>query len=199
MKVHSAASERNREPIAAVLAEVLPGAPAGAVLEIAAGSGMHAAWFGARFGERVWIPTDVDEAALGSIDAWTAGIANVRRAVRLDVMAARWPVEGEAVGAVFCANMIHIAPWGATAGLMAGAGRVLGAGGVLVLYGPFRFDGGFTAESNAAFDGWLKARDPAWGVRDLGEVTAVAAEHGLARRAVRALPANNHVVVFEKG
>lgn len=198
LKLHSPASERNREPIAAALAEILP---SGLVLEIAAGTGMHAAWFAARFPDRSWLPTDLDAAALGSIDAWTAGLPNARRAERLDVTAPRWPVEarGEPVAAIYCANMIHIAPWIATLGLLAGAGRVLAPGGVLVLYGPFRFDGEFTAPSNAAFDASLRQRDPAWGVRDLADVTAAAAAHGLTRTAVQALPANNHIVVFTKG
>lgn len=199
-KLHSTACERNREPIAAALAEILPPGP-GPVLEIAAGTGMHAAWFAARFPDRTWLPTDFDATALGSIDAWTVGLPNVRPAERLDVTAPLWPVEarGEPIAAIYCANMIHIAPWTATLGLLAGAGRVLAPGGLLVLYGPFRFDGAFTAPSNAAFDASLRQRDPAWGVRDLADVTAAAEAHGLTRTAVQALPANNHIVVFTKG
>lgn len=194
------AAERNREPIAEVLAERLPPGP---VLELAAGSGTHTAYFARRFPEHVWLPTDVDPAALASIDGWRAvaaaegqPLANVRPAQHLDVCAPVWPVES--VGSVLCANMIHIAPWAATLGLMAGAARVLGSGGRLFLYGPYRFDGRFTAPSNARFDGWLKAQDPAWGVRDLVDVTAAAAERGLDRIEVIEMPANNHVIVFER-
>lgn len=196
-KLHAPAAERNRAPIADALAEMLPPGP---VLEIASGTGMHAAWCGARWPERPWWPTDLDADALASIDAWCDALPNVRAAERLDVTAPVWPLEarGERPAAIFCANMIHIAPWAATLGLMAGAGRLLAAGGVLALYGPFRFEGVFHAESNARFDRSLRARDPRWGVRDLDDVTAAAAEHGLHRVEVRALPANNHVVVFAK-
>lgn len=196
-KLHAAAAERNRAPIADALAEVLPPGP---VLEIAAGTGMHAAWCGARWPERAWWPTDADAGALASIDAWCAELPNVRPAERLDVTAPVWPLEarGERPAAIFCANMIHIAPWAATLGLVAGAGRLLAPGGVLALYGPFCFEGVFHAESNARFDRSLRARDARWGVRDLDDVTAAAAEHGLHRVEVRALPANNHVVVFAK-
>lgn len=194
------AAERNRGPIADVLADRLPPGP---VLEIAAGSGTHTAFFAHRFPDHVWLPTDLDPDALASIEGWRAAAAaegrplnNVRPAQRLDVCADVWPVES--AGAVFCANMIHIAPWAATPGLMSGAARILTPGGRLFLYGPFRFDGRFTAPSNARFDGWLKAQDPRFGVRDLGEVSAVAAERGLARIEVIAMPANNHVIVFER-
>lgn len=194
------AAERNRGPIADVLAGRLPPGP---ILEIAAGSGTHTIYFARRFPEHVWMPTDLDPDALDSIEGWRAAAAaegrplsNVRPAQRLDVCAEAWPVES--AGAVFCANMIHIAPWPATAGLMTGAARVLAPGGRLFLYGPFRFDGRFTAPSNARFDGWLKAQDPRFGVRDLGEVSAVAAERGLAQTEVIAMPANNHVIVFER-
>lgn len=194
------AAERNREPIARVLAERLPPGP---VLEIAAGTGTHSAYFGRRFADRTWYPTDVDPDALASIDGWRAAAAaageplsNVRPAQRLDVCDGQWPVER--VGSIFCANMIHIAPWPVTEGLMAGAGRVIEAGGRLFLYGPFRFEGRFTAPSNARFDRWLKDRDPRFGVRDLGVVSATAAKNGLRRVEVVEMPANNHLIVFAR-
>lgn len=201
------AAERNREPIAEVLADRLP---PGGVLEIAAGTGTHTAWLGRRFADRPWHPTDLDPDALRSIEGWRAAaaaegrpLANVRPAKRLDVTAPRWPIEDDpdalaGLGAIFCANMIHIAPWAAAEGLMAGAGRILPAGGRLFLYGPFCFDGVYTADSNARFDASLRARDPRWGVRDLRDVEALAAKHGLRRIELVPMPANNHIVVFER-
>lgn len=195
------AAERNRQPIADALEGRLP---PGLVLEIAAGTGTHSAWLGRRFSDHPWQPTDIDPDALASIDGWRAAaerdgapLTNVRPAMRLDVCSDDWPAT--AAAAVFCANMIHIAPWAATEGLMAGAGRVLGPGGRLFLYGPFRFAGRFTAPSNARFDRWLRDRDPAFGVRDLDVVTAVALEHGLSRTEVVEMPANNHLIVFDRG
>ncbi len=192
------AAERNREPIARVLAGRLPPGP---VLEIAAGTGTHTAFLGRRFADRPWLPTDIDPDALASIEGWRlaaaaegAPLENVRPAQRLDVCEAVWPVDR--VASIVCANMIHIAPWAATEGLMAGAGRVLLPEGRLFLYGPFRFEGRFTAPSNARFDQWLKERDPRFGVRDLDAVSRVAEGHGLTRIEVVEMPANNHIVVF---
>lgn len=195
-KLRFPAAERNREPILRALREVLP--EEGLVLEVASGSGQHVVHFAAALPGLTFQPTDVEPAHLESVRAWIAdaGVENVREPIFLDATAERWPVERAA--AIYCANMIHIAPWEAALGLLAGAGRVLEPAGVLCLYGPFAFDGRYTAESNAAFDRSLQARDPRWGVRDLEDVAAVAAEHGLERDAVHALPANNHVVVFRK-
>lgn len=194
------AAERNRQPIADALAGRLP---PGLVLEIAAGSGTHTAWLSRRFPDRPWQPTDVDPEALASIEGWRAAAAeegaplrSVRPALYLDVCEPAWPVE--AAGSILCANLIHIAPWAVTPALMTGAARTLDSGGRLFLYGPFRFDGAFTAPSNARFDQWLKARDGRFGVRDLTRVTAVAAERGLERVEVVDMPANNHLVVFER-
>jgi hypothetical protein len=195
-KQHAPATQRNREPILAVLDRVLP--EQGLVLEIASGSGEHATYFAPRLPGVIWQPTDADPAALASIDAWTAELAvtNVRPPVLLDVCAATWPVSS--ADAIFCANMIHIAPWGATLGLFRGAGAILPVGGVLVLYGPFTIDHRHTAPSNAAFDETLRARNPAWGVRDLGDVTGVAHASGLELLEQVAMPANNLTVVFER-
>jgi SAM-dependent methyltransferase len=195
-RLYAPAAARNREPILAVLQRVLP--TRGLVLEVASGSGEHAALLAAALPHLVWQPSDADPRARDSIAAFGAasGLANLRAPLALDAAASRWPVTSAA--AVVCINMIHIAPWFACEGLMAGAGRILGTGGVLYLYGPFREDGRHTAPSNAAFDADLRARDPSWGVRDLGDVAALAARHGLGHVETVAMPANNRSVVFRK-
>jgi hypothetical protein len=147
----------------------------------------------------MWQPTDRDAGALESIAAWrdTAGLANLLPPLRLDAASADWPVvRADAVVAI---NMIHIAPWAATEGLIAGAAHVLGDDGLLFLYGPFREGGVHTAVSNAAFDADLRARDPSWGVRDLGEIAVLAGRHGLKTLERIEMPANNLSVVFRRG
>jgi hypothetical protein len=191
---HAPATLRNREAIFAVLDRVLP--RTGLVLEIASGTGEHATWIAPQLAGITWQPSDADPGALPSIAAWTAerAAANVLPPVVLDVCAHAWPVTRAA--AVFCANMIHISPWAATEGLLRGAARVLPADGPLVLYGPYMIAGAHTAPSNAAFDVSLRARNPDWGVRDLDQVIALAASHGLQHRETITMPANNLSVVF---
>jgi hypothetical protein len=166
------------------------------VLEVASGTGEHAAFFGAALPEVVWQPSDVDPAARASIAAWCDDVPSVRPPLALDAAADPWPID--AADAVVCINMVHIAPWAACAGLLRGAAAVLAAGGPLILYGPYRVGGAHTAASNAAFDADLRAQDPAWGVRDLELVSALAARHGLAHRETVAMPANNLAVVFAR-
>lgn len=192
----SPASDRNKEPILSVLREVLP--KTGLVLEIAAGTGQHAAFFAPHFPGLRWQPTDRDADSLPSIAAWRDTIVapNLLAPLVLDAAAEAWPVAH--ADAIFNANMIHISPWVACLGLVRGAGRTLGPGGRLVLYGPYMLDGEHTAPSNAAFDASLRARDPAWGVRDLADVRAAAEEAGLAFVRRVAMPANNQIVVFER-
>ena len=187
---------RNRDPILAVLRDVLPAA--GTVLEIASGTGEHAVHFAAALPHLTWQPTDPDSQSRGSIAAHAAqaGLANLLPPLELDASAPVWPVTR--ADAVVSINMIHIAPWRAAQGLMAGAARVLPAGAALYLYGPFRERGQHTAPSNAAFDESLKARDPEWGVRDLDEVTALGGEHGFSLRRTVAMPANNLSVIFRR-
>ncbi len=196
MKRHAPATERNREPLLAVLREVLP--ESGRVLEIASGTGQHAVFFSRAFPRLRWQPTDVEAAALESIAAWRAeeALPNLLAPCVLDAQAERWPVED--TDAILCVNMIHIAPWEACQGLMRGAGRVLSPGGLLVLYGPYFVAGQPTAPSNLAFDESLRARDARWGVRELGAVTAEAARHGLTRERVVEMPSNNLTVVFRR-
>lgn len=197
MKRHAPATERNREPILAVLRDVLPAA--GVVLEIAGGSGEHAAFFAAQLPAITWQPTDPDPDNLASIAAYRdeAGLANLAAPRRLDVTEADW-ARSLSANAVVCINMIHIAPWAACLGLLAGARALLAPGCPLYLYGPYRFGGAFAAPSNADFDASLRARDARWGVRDLDEVTRAAKAAGFTRSTVVAMPANNHSVIFRR-
>lgn len=193
---HAAATLRNRDPILAVLREVLP--PRGTVLEIACGSGEHALYFAAALPHLLWQPSDVDAEALQSTAAWrdSDGPANLLPPVRLDVTEAAWPVE--TVDAVFSANLVHISPWEACLGLLAGAARHLTAEGLLVLYGPYKLDGRHTAPSNEAFDRDLRRRNAAWGVRDVADLVTAAAREGLALDRTIAMPANNQILVWRR-
>jgi ubiquinone/menaquinone biosynthesis C-methylase UbiE len=197
-KQHAPATERNREPIAAVLAEELPAS--GTLLEIAAGTGEHAVFFAERFPALKWQPTDPSAQALASIAAYRADYpgTNLAAPLLLDAAAPEsWPV-AEA-DAIVCINMVHISPWAATQGLFRGAARLLGSGGSggpLILYGPYLEEGVETAASNLQFDASLKARNPLWGLREAAAVDALAAQNGMARSARYALPANNIVLVY---
>ena len=193
---HSPACERNRGPILAELLRLLP--PQGTALEIAAGTGQHAAHFAAALPQWSWQPSDGDANALPSIAAWCAGLANVRPAVTLDVMAAHWPGIPAVVDAVFCANMIHISPWATTAALMQGAARHLAPGGLLLLYGPYLVDGEPAAAGNVGFDADLRARNPAWGLRRLADVLAQAAASGFALCERVDMPANNLLLALRR-
>ena len=190
------AAARNREPILAVLGRVLT--QPGFVLEIASGSGEHALFFARALSHLTWQPSDPDARALVSIAAHRqlSDLANVLPPVSLDVTSSTWPVTH--ADAVVCINMIHIAPWEACAGLMAGCVRVLPEGGTLFLYGPFKEDGNHTADSNRAFDEDLRRRNPLWGVRDLEAVIALAARHCLIHAETVVMPANNRSVIFKR-
>ncbi|MCK2052997.1 DUF938 domain-containing protein [Methylobacterium sp. 37f] len=187
---------RNRAAILDVLRGVLPGA--GTVLEIASGSGEHVVHFAAALPGLAWQPSDPDPTHRRSIDAHAraAGLTNLRPSVDLDASAATWPIAR--ADAILCINMIHIAPWPATEGLMAGSARLLAPGGVLFLYGAFRENGRHTTESNAAFDADLRRRDARWGVRDLETVADLAARHGLRLETRLDLPANNLALVLAR-
>lgn len=195
---HAPATLRNRAAILAVLTQEVP--QQGVLLEIASGSGEHAAWMAPQLPALLWQPSDFEAEALPSIDAHAAdsGAANIRAAVRIDVTQATWPVT--AADALLCCNMIHIAPWSASEGLFAGAARLLPARAPLLLYGPFKRNGVHTAPSNETFDAeFLKARNPDWGVRCLDtEVTPLAGRNGFTRTAIHEMPANNLTVVFRK-
>jgi hypothetical protein len=193
---HAPATLRNRDAILAVLQRSLP--PEGMLLEIASGTGEHAAYITAHLaGNLRWQPSDGDAQSFASIDAHAAGNPRILPAVTIDVTATEWPIKE--ADALFCANMIHITPWQASQGLFAGAGRILRSGALLILYGPFRRHGAHTAPSNEAFDASLKSRDTSWGIRCLDtEVAPLAERHGLALEEIVAMPANNLSVIFRR-
>ena len=186
------APERNKGPILEVLRQVLP--ERGTLLEIASGSGQHVAHFAAAFPQLRFVPSDVDPDNLASIRAYAAESANVAEPRVIDVRSSDWAVG--CVEAIFCANMIHIAPWPCTLGLLDGVSRNLEKAGVFVLYGPFTFEGQHVSPSNLEFDASLRARDPSWGVRDAREIEELARARGLTLETTVALPANNHCFVF---
>ena len=196
---HSAAAERNRAPILRELQRLLP-ARGGLLLEIASGTGQHAAHCAPALAGWTWQPSDADadEGARASIAAWCAGLARVRPPLALDVCSAVWPGVPPTVDAIFCANLLHIAPWAVTEALLRGAVRHLVVGGLLLIYGPFLVEGELPAASNLTFDADLRARNPAWGLRDLDAVTRSALSVGMALRERIAMPANNLLLVFAR-
>ena len=195
MKSHSHACERNREPIAAVLRQYFT-AP-GTVLEIGAGTGQHAAYFAAAMPHLQWWPTDREE-NLAGIDAWVgeASLPNLHPPRRLDVRDVSWPLP--AACHVFSANTAHIMSWSEVECLFGGVARVLKAGGMFCLYGPFNRDGHFTSESNRDFDASLRARDPLMGLRDDTAVIALGVRNGLEFVADHPMPANNRLLAFRR-
>ena len=195
-RLFAAAAERNRQPILDVLLRVLP--DSGLALEVASGSGEHALWFAEQLHPLVWQPSDPDPACRRSIAAHGAdvGFATLEAPLDLDAGAADWPIER--ADAVVCINMTHVAPWRATAGLIAGAARILPPEGVLYLYGPYLRGGHHTAPSNAAFDASLRACNPDWGLRDVEAVAEAAGPQGLVLSEVVDMPANNLSLVFTR-
>lgn len=205
------AALRNRDPIAAVIADWLP--EAGTVLEVASGTGEHAVWFAERFPGLTWQPSETHPDALASINAWREGanLPNLRAPVVVDASSVEWPLErGDAVlninmesdscdpqySAVLCINMVHISPWSAALGLLDGSAKVLRVGGALILYGPWIQAGVPTAESNLAFDRSLKERNPDWGLRRVEDFQAEAVKRGFVLEQVRAMPANNLMMLL---
>lgn len=198
-RLFSPSAARNRDPIRDVFLKTMP--RTGVILEIGAGTGEHAVHIAAAAPSLRWRPGDPDAASRASIAAWTehSGLANVARPHAIDVTAPDWDRGLEPVDGIVSINMIHIAPFAAAEGLIAGAGRLVKPGGRLFLYGPFARNGAPTAPSNAEFDRSLKARDPAWGVRDLDlEIVPLATAAGLSPEQVVAMPANNLSVVFRR-
>ena len=195
-KRHAPATLRNRDAIVAVLADWLPAA--GMVLEVASGSGEHAVHFAATFPHLEWQPSDPDPAGLTSIAAWRdeAGLANLAPPLALDAAASQWAIDR--ADATLCINMVHISPWEATLGLFAGAARLLSADAPLILYGPYIEPDVPTGESNLAFDASLRARSPAWGLRDTDDIAAAAVDAGFVVAERRAMPANNLMLLFRR-
>jgi cyclopropane fatty-acyl-phospholipid synthase-like methyltransferase len=194
-KPYAESCDQNREPILAVLRGLF--ADRKAVLEIGSGTGQHAIYFGAQLPFLQWYTSDRTENHAG-IRLWLAeaGLANVHPPLALDVTQTDWPAP--AVDAVFSANTTHIMDWPAVESLFAGLGRLLPGGGLLALYGPFNYDGRYTSESNARFDAWLKLRDPRSGIRDVTDLTTLAAAAGLALRDDFAMPQNNRLLCWER-
>lgn len=193
MRRHAPATERNREPIAAVLAEELPAR--GLVLEVASGTGEHCAAFAQLFPSLTWQPSDPDAESRDSIADWCAGLGNVLPPLAIDAAAGDWPVER--ADAILCVNMVHISPWAATLGLLAGARRLLAPGAPLILYGPYRREGVPTAESNEKFELWLKGLNPAFGLRHVEAVSEAA--RGFALDRLVEMPANNLMLIYRRG
>ena len=204
-RLDAPAFHRNHQAIWAVLQPFLAG-KSGDVVEAGSGTGQHVADFARRSPEITWWPSDFNEQHLKSIAAWRAhaGLANIRSPLRIDLSDPAWCSQmhdGSGPGellAVFCANVIHIAPWRVAEGLFAGAARYLRGDGRLFLYGPFKRDGKHTAPSNAAFDASLRDRDPEWGVRDIADLEKLAAGAGLVLIEIAEMPANNLVLVFAR-
>ncbi len=192
----SPAAERNKQPILDVLETSLP--RAGLVLEIASGTGQHVVHFAAGLPALEWQPSEADAVLVAALGARldTEALANVRSPLVLDALRLPWPISS--ADAIVCINMIHIAPWSAAEGLFRGAGAALSGRGPLVLYGPFKRSGAHTAPSNRAFDASLRARNPAWGIRDIDAVRILAEREGFELERCTAMPANNFALVFRR-
>ena len=203
-RLDAAAFHRNHEPIWAVLQTFLAG-KSGDVAEVGSGTGQHVVHFAKHTPDIIWLPSDLNERHLKSIEAWRAhtGLPNIRPPLRIDLTDPAWcpAMHDDGSGpaellAVFCANVIHIAPWRVAEGLFAGAGRYLRSDGRLFLYGPFKREGKHTAMSNAVFDTSLREQDADWGVRDIVDLEKLAAGVGLALVETVQMPANNMILVF---
>jgi hypothetical protein len=204
-RLDAPAFHRNHQAIRTVLQQFL-GGKSGDVVETGSGTGQHVVDFARHFPEITWWPSDLNEQHLKSIAAWRAhaGLSNIRPPLRIDLADPAWcPEMQDGSGpanllAVFCANVIHIAPWRVAEGLFAGAGRYLRGDGRMFLYGPFKRGGKHTAVSNAAFDKSLRDGNPDWGVRGVEDVERLAASVGLALIETAEMPANNLTLVFER-
>lgn len=199
-KQFAPATQRNRDPILAVLQQILP--PTGTVLEIASGTGEHAVYFAPRLSVGGWLPSESHPLLLDSILAWEEEFPCERLSdpIKIDVMAENWwthPELEKDCSAIVCINMIHIAPWSACEGLIKGAGELLPRGGLLYLYGPFKQEGVHTAASNVSFDESLQQQNPQWGIRNLEDVVSLASRHRLELQDVITMPANNLSVVWQ--
>jgi len=202
-RLDAPAFHRNHRAIWEVLGKFLAG-KSGDVVEAGSGTGQHVVDFARHARDIIWWPSDLNQLHLKSIDAWRAhaGLANVRPPLRIDLSDPLWcrqMRDGSGPGellAVFCANVIHIAPWRVAEGLFAGAGRYLRPDGRLLLYGPFKRAGKHSAVSNAVFDANLRAGNAEWGVRDIEALEQLAADAGLVLLETAGMPANNLILVF---
>ncbi len=191
----SQACENNKNPILDILRHSF--ADIAEVLEIASGTGQHAAFFAAQLPHLRWQCSDVAD-NLPGIQAWIdwAQLPNLPAPLTLDVTQRPWPMQQ--VQAVFCANAVHIMSWSAVQAMFAGLEEILSEHATVVFYGPFNYAGRYTSDSNAAFDQWLQARDPASGIRDFEAIVALASSIKLELRADHAMPANNRTLHFQR-
>lgn len=203
-RLDAPAFHRNHEPIWQAIESFLI-EKTGSVLEIGSGTGQHAVTYAARTPKLTWWPSDISPAHRASIDAWRneAALPNLRAPQSIDLMTPGWTWRGDggggdALAAIVCFNVLHIAPWRVAENLFAGAGRLLADGGHLLLYGPYKRDGAHTAPSNTEFDASLRARNPEWGVRDLADVVALGRNSGLTLATIVDMPANNLVLAFKR-
>ena len=199
-RLDAPAFHRNHEPLWQAVAPRLTQA-SGALLELGSGTGQHAATFAARTPHLIWYPSDIYDSHLASIEAWRrqSGLANLREPQRIDLTDPAWNwTPGGALAAMLCVNVLHISPWAVSQNLIAGTGRLLAPGGYLFVYGPFMRDGAHTAASNADFDASLRARNAAWGVRDIRDLAALAEASDLVLAEVAPMPANNFVLAFAR-
>ena len=195
---YSPAADRNKQAILEVLLTVLP--ERGSALEIASGTGPHVAWFSSSLPGWAWQPSDAQPDGFASINVWVTeqGVRNVRSPVVIDVMALNWLPGQKFFDLIYCANMLHIAPWATCAALMHGSAQHLAPGGRLVTYGPYFEEGVPTSPGNLAFDQSLRERNPAWGIRLLEDVALEAAKVGLKLIARHGMPANNLLLVWAR-
>ena len=203
-RLDAPAFHRNHEAIWSAIAEFLS-AESGDILEIGSGTGQHAVAFARRTPRFTWWPSDILPSHLASIAAWRqqAQLANLRPPQRIDLTDPDWTWQGDEkssqpLAAILCANVLHISPWRVSENLFSGAGRMLRDGGRLFIYGPFMRDGKHTAPSNAAFDATLRAENPEWGVRDVGDLCALAEDAGLSPAEISEMPANNLTLAFAR-
>jgi len=206
---YAPATERNRQPILEVLQQVIP--QTGDILEIASGTGEHACFFAPYFPNQQWIPSDPDPLLRLSIEAWRQDCTsnNLQTPLEINVTLPNWDetIDPSAIakrhcviadiGAIIAINLIHISPWSACQGLIAGAGKILQSGGILYLYGPYKQQGKHTAPSNEAFDQSLQFRNPDWGVRNLEDVVELAEKYQLNLHKIIPMPANNLSLIFQ--
>ncbi len=193
---HAPATMRNRDAIVDVLRRILP--DRGTVLEIASGTGEHAVFFGQKFPDISFQPSDPDPECCRSIAAWTkrAEARNVLSPMQLDALATDWDIEHP--DALICINMIHISPWEASIGLFEKAAKLLAPGAPLFLYGPYFQEGIEPAQGNLDFERSLKSRNLQWGIRDVADIDTLADETGFARESLIEMPANNISLVYRK-
>ncbi len=196
-KQHSPACERNQVPILNVLRNHLNSKAR--ILEIASGTGQHAAFFTSQMRGWIWQASDVEDDALNSIQAYREDGANENflEPLRISTCDEAWNI-GK-FDAALCCNMIHISPWESCQGLFKHLSQHLVKDGTVFLYGPFIQDGLDTAPSNLAFDASLRSRDPKWGIRNLTAVAQEAKSHNFIQQQIYEMPANNLCVIFRKG